>query len=221
MYAALTAFVNDGKLPEPTLEDLAKLLVHFDFKDEDRHIVLDSPLGQSWAEDNAAALIAKLLHQEVDRAYKRGQDDKAEEMLRDLVAVGSSQAAGSIEGRNALSEPSSPVLSDPEAIELSSARARIAELEKRLEITHVWECTSDNAELVLRELTPEERSKHPDGIDCRDAALVLHREQAKRQSARIAELEMALSALAPVGEDLGECPTGTDVSGEKKNNADE
>ena len=66
MYGALTAFLVGGELPPPTTLDLAKRLIHGDFKRE--YIALDSPMGTTWAEDQAAELIAKLIEQEIERA---------------------------------------------------------------------------------------------------------------------------------------------------------
>ncbi len=66
--------------------------------------------------------------------------------------------------------------------------ARAAELEKRLEIDHLWRIT-DNGEAMERVgVPPEERAAMPDGIECRDETIELLDE-------RIAELEVERDAL--------------------------
>lgn len=59
-YAALTAFLEHGTA-EVTILDLAKRLVHFDFKTA--HVYMRCTED----EDRAAELIAKLIEQEIQR----------------------------------------------------------------------------------------------------------------------------------------------------------
>lgn len=73
-YVALSAFLEGGKLPAPTIEDLAKRLVHFDFPQANVTISHIGGAGGS-CHDIAAVLIAKLIHQEIERVKSNDKID--------------------------------------------------------------------------------------------------------------------------------------------------
>lgn len=64
-YAALTAFMDSPH--RPTVLDLARQLVHFDFKRVGLCPV--DPIAQ----DRMADMIARLMEQEIERALAKGQ----------------------------------------------------------------------------------------------------------------------------------------------------
>jgi hypothetical protein len=84
--------------------------------------------------------------------------------------------------------------------EIERLRGRIAGLEDRLEIDHVWVPDPDNEnKLIRKEVPPEEREDFPcDGIDSRNETIKLQDALIKKQGVRIAELEQMFSALRQV-----------------------
>jgi chromosome segregation ATPase len=60
--------------------------------------------------------------------------------------------------------------------DLKQARDRVAKLESRLEIDHVWVSQGDGP-MERVEIPPEQRDQQTDGIECRDETIKLARAQ--------------------------------------------
>jgi hypothetical protein len=60
--------------------------------------------------------------------------------------------------------------------DLKEARDRVAKLEARLEIDHVWVSQGDGP-MERVEIPPEQRDQQIDGIECRDETIKLARDQ--------------------------------------------
>lgn len=102
------------------------------------------------------------------------------------------------------------------AEEITRLRARVAELEARLEMDHCF-ALGPTGEMVREEIPPAERSFFGDGIDCRDATIRMQDENitrlrsenaslradvsryVSRDTERLAEVEKLREALKPFG----------------------
>lgn len=85
-----------------------------------------------------------------------------------------------------------------EKILSAKLRRRVSELESRLEITH--EYTEDGR----REIPPEERDEHPDGIMCRDATIQLQDEIIDKLMLSVKRMWEALDSASEVAHQLRE-----------------
>jgi hypothetical protein len=88
-------------------------------------------------------------------------------------------------------EVDAELIQDAKDEEIERLRSRVAGLEARLEVDHVWVADPDNADGWIRKEVPqEERAGFPyDGIACRDETIRLQDALIKKQRAMIVELE--------------------------------
>lgn len=79
-------------------------------------------------------------------------------------------------------------------------RARIEELEARLEITHLSTMDHETGETIRHELTEDECNTFPDAVACRDATIALLDDRIEKLEAKLAAAMEALEPFAKAGE---------------------
>lgn len=74
------------------------------------------------------------------------------------------------------------------AEKLEAAHAKIEKYQRRLEITHCY----DGHTGERKEIPPDKRDTHPDGIECRDSTIYALKTELTAERQRVNELEAAL-----------------------------